>query len=74
MIGPFMRSGDCIRIGLIFLPIQPVDRRSAKDCDRAYPVGCDKQRAGTPNHKHGVPALALVPPCKITDCPAMSGT
>ncbi len=25
-------------------------------------VGCDQQRAGTPNHRHGVPALPLVTP------------
>ena len=28
----------------------------------AHVVGCDKQRAGTPNHRHGVPALPLVTP------------
>ena len=28
-------------------------------------VGCDKQRAGTPIHSHGVPALALVTPYKL---------
>ena len=33
-------------------------------------VGCDKQRAGTPNHRHGVPALPLVTPYKFTNWPA----
>ena len=33
-------------------------------------LGCDKQRAGTPNHRHGVPALPLVTPYKLTNSPA----
>ena len=28
-------------------------------------VGCDKQRAGTPNHRHGVPVLPLVTPYRV---------
>ncbi len=30
--------------------------------DPSQVVGCDKQRAGTPNHAHGVPAPPLVTP------------
>ena len=30
-------------------------------------VGCDKQRAGTPHPRSGVPALPLVTPCKFTN-------
>jgi len=35
--------------------------------DDAQRAGCDQQRAGTPNHTHGVPALPLVTPYKITN-------
>jgi|GEM_PF-4735355 len=35
--------------------------------DDAQLVGCDKQRAGTPVHRHGVPALPLVTPYKFTN-------
>ena len=35
--------------------------------DHAQLVGCDKQRAGTPDYRHGVPALALVTPYKFTN-------
>ena len=40
-------------------------------CESAIPVGCDKHRAGTPNHRHGVPALALVTPYKSTNWPTV---
>lgn len=38
--------------------------------DDVKSVGCDQQRAGTPHHRHGVPALPLVTPCKFTNWPA----
>ena len=38
----------------------------------AQTVGCDKQRAGTLNCRHGVPALALVTPYKSANWPAGS--
>ena len=37
-------------------------------------VGCDKQRAGTPNHRSGVPALPLVTPYKFTNWRAVKRT
>ena len=39
--------------------------------DHSQVVGCDKQRAGTPNQRNGVPALALVTPYKFTNWPAV---
>ena len=39
--------------------------------DDVQSVGCDKQRAGTPNQRHGVPALPLVTPYKFTKWPAV---
>ena len=39
--------------------------------DDAQSVGCDKHRAGTPNQRHGVPALPLVTPYKFTNWPAV---
>lgn len=33
--------------------------------DKMQLVGCDKQREGTPNQRHGVPALALVTPYRF---------
>ena len=39
--------------------------------DHGQAVGCDKQRAGTPKHGHGVPALPLVTPYTFTNWPAM---
>ena len=46
---------------------------SAKpESDARLLVGCDKQRAGTPYHPLGVPALPLVTPYKFTNCPAVA--
>ena len=42
-----------------------------QNIDDAQLVGCDKQCAGTPNHRHGVPALALVTPYKFTNWAAL---
>ena len=39
--------------------------------DHTHLVGCDKQREGTPYHRHRVPALPLVTPCKFTNWPAV---
>jgi hypothetical protein len=35
-------------------------------------VGYDEQRAGIPNHGHGVPALTLITPCKFTNSQAVA--
>ena len=39
--------------------------------DDGRSAGCDKQRAGTSNHRHGVPALPLVTPSEFTNWPAV---
>ena len=54
---------------------KPAPRKShgLRVIDDGQSVACDKQRAGTPNHKHGVPALALVTPYKFTNWPTVPG-
>ena len=43
-----------------------VRRDDGPVCNLVFGVGCDKQRAGTPNHKRGVPALRLSYPTVAT--------
>ena len=61
-IGALVDAGDVRKSAL---PAKPTEN------DVKQLVGCDKQRAGTPIHRHGVPALPLVTPYKSTDWPAV---
>ncbi len=48
-----------------------IEKRVRPVIDDAQSVGCDQQRAGTPNHRHGVPALPLVTPNHRHGVPAL---
>ena len=61
-IGALVDAGDVRKSAL---PAKPTEN------DVKQLVGCDKQRAGTPIHRHGVPALALVTPYKFTNWPVV---
>ena len=77
LISLFRRMRDSgksawVRLEVVRAVMKSTEVPRSASLEHAQTVGCDKQRAGTPIYRHGVPALALVTPYKSTNWPAVS--